>query len=274
MQRLSSAISEQRKTTDDDVYSLQEESSERGSARWFYLLSLALVAALVAIWFWQSRMPNFGDVVQGPAGVYQFTDPSGATLHATLDRFAIDRTEVTNRQYAVCYAAGVCPYPASIDAPDRDNYYLDEQFAEHPVVNIPWAAADAFCQWRKMRLPSIAEFEVAARYAPLTNRYYRFPWGDIFSSAYLVSAETFAGTAAVGSRSPQGDSPLGVSDLAGNVSEWTLTTPAEAPQLAYIKGGSWRDAYGGDSTLVPATSQTIPKTDSAAWLGFRCFAPL
>jgi formylglycine-generating enzyme required for sulfatase activity len=237
-------------------------------------MALALAAALVALWFWQTRTPDFGDVVEVPAGVYQFTDPSGATLEASLAGFAIDRTEVTNRDYAACYAAGACPYPASIDAADRESYFLDAQFATYPVVNIAWDAANAYCQWREMRLPSIAEFEVAARYAPLTDRYYRFPWGDIFSSAFLVSAETFDRAAAAASRSPQGDSPLGVADLAGNVSEWTVTSPAEAPQLAYIKGGSWRDGYSTESTLLPAVSQTYPKTDSAPWLGFRCIAPL
>jgi len=274
LQRLAAALSAEQGSQGDDAYSLLEESSERRSARWFYLLALILAAALVALWFWQTRTPNFGDVVQIPGGLHQFTDPSGATLNAELSPFVIDRTEVTNRHYAVCYAAGECPYPASIDAPGRPSYFLDEQFTEYPVVNIPWEAANAFCQWRGMRLPSIAEYEVAARHAPLTNRSYRFPWGDIFSSAYVVSAETFDATAPVASRSPQGDSPLGVADLSGNVSEWTLTSPAAAPQLVYIKGGSWRDAYGPESTLLPATSQTFPKADSAEWLGFRCVAPL
>lgn len=273
LQRLSAALSSERSESSGDAYALLEESSERRSARWFYLLALLLAAALVAIWFWQTRTPNFGDVVEISGGIHQFTDPGGATLTAELSSFVIDRTEVTNRQYAACYAAGECPYPNSIDAPGRPSYYLDEQFASYPAVNISWEAANAFCQWRGMRLPSIAEFEVAARHAPLTNRSYRFPWGDIFSSAYVVSADGSDGTATVGSRSPQGDSPLGVADLVGNVSEWTVTSPAAAPQLVYIKGGSWRDAYSEDSTLLPANSQTYPKTDSSAWLGFRCVAP-
>lgn len=272
LQHLAQAVAEQRRAQSDDAYALQEESSARRASSWFYLTVLGLVAVLAGIWYWQTRAPDYGDVVAVPAGVYQVTDVTGATVSATVDAFAIDRTEVTNREYAACHAAGACPFVAAPDAPDRPNYHLDERFADYPVVNMTWEAANAFCAWRSMRLPSVVEFEIAARYAPLTDRYYRYPWGDLFSSAFVISSETAEGSAQVGSRSPQGDSPLGIADLSGNVSEWSVTSPYDAPQLAYIKGGSWRDASGALSLLNPANVQTFAKNDSAAWLGFRCAA--
>lgn len=270
LQRLAEAIAVEQQSETGDAYSLLEESSVHRSARWFYWMVLALVALMLAIWYWQTRTPEYGDVIHVDAGMHRTTDAAGIVADTALSAFVIDRTEVTNRRYAACYAAGACPYPASLDVPGHRDYFLDEQFADHPVVNLDWAAADAFCRWRKMRLPTAAEFEVAARYAPLTNRYYRYPWGDLFSSAFVISGESHDAPARIGSRSPQGDSPLGGADLVGNVSEWTATSPIDAPQLAFIKGGSWRDRVATDSPLNPAIVQPLPKGETTPWLGFRC----
>jgi len=240
------------------------------SRRWvLWLVALGIVLALAAWAVLQPRTPDFGDVVTVPASLHTVTDAAGASAMQALDGYVIERTEVTNAAYRACYAAGVCPFPVRRAAAERDDYFLDDNYANYPVVNVAWVAADTYCAWRSMRLPTAAEFEVAARFAPLTNRYYRYPWGDGYASAFVVDSANFAATAEVGARSPHGDSPIGVADLAGNVAEWTSTLVADAPQMALVKGGSYREQEG---RLQPALSVPMLKTAAEEWLGFRCAA--
>ena len=179
-------------------FSLVDEETS-GRHGWLWLSAAALLAATLAIvWFVTTRTPDFGDVVAVPAGSYVVTDSYGAATTAVLAAYQIDRTEVTNQQYGACYGAGQCPYPSDRSAPGRDDYFLDSAFANYPVASVTWDAATTYCAWRSMRLPSAAEFEVAARFAPLTDRMYQYPWGDLFSSAYVVGADDNEGTAEVG----------------------------------------------------------------------------
>jgi hypothetical protein len=106
----------------------------------------------------------------------------------------------------------------------------------HPVVNITWRDAMAFCQWlhgkyrdelpagMSLTLPSEAEWEKAAR-GEFGKEY---PWGDRFDKALCNTWEGGKhGTTPVGAYSPEGDSPYGAVDMAGNVQ--TLPLP----------GGGW-----------------------------------
>jgi formylglycine-generating enzyme required for sulfatase activity len=129
---------------------------------------------------------------------------------------------------------------------------------------VPFASAQAFCLWAGKRLPSAAEWEAAARYAPFTQRYYPYPWGEAYEADYAVGAETADDTLAVGSRSPAGDSPAGAADMAGNVAEWTATASGND---AVVKGGAYRD---GAEELRATAAQFVPGARAEPWLGFRC----
>lgn len=92
-------------------------------------------------------------------------------------------------------------------------------FDQHPVNEVTWHGARAFCAWRGARLPTEAEWEAAAR--GQEGRIY--PWGsEPPTPERAVYARRSNETEPVGSR-PAGRTPEGVDDLAGNVAEWTST---------------------------------------------------
>ncbi len=95
---------------------------------------------------------------------------------------------------------------------------------DHPVVNVTWHDAVAYCKWlagvtgKAYRLPSEAEWEKAAR--GTDGRIY--PWGDEWHRMRCnASGGKRGGTTRVGNYSPLGDSPYGCADMVGNVCEWT-----------------------------------------------------
>ena len=109
----------------------------------------------------------------------------------------------------------------------KDSY---EKKLDHPVVQVSWDDVQVFCKWLNdlhqsglpqgysFRPPTEAEWEKAAR-GEYGNEW---PWGNDFDASKCNSSEGKAGgTTPVGAYSPQGDSPYGAVDMAGNVWEWT-----------------------------------------------------
>lgn len=150
-----------------------------------------------------------------------------------LDAYYIDKTEVTNAEFAECVAAGACVTPKNIGAMNREFYYGNPEYADYPVTGKYWSEANDYCTWVGKRLPTEAEWEKAAR-GPTPRTY---PWGDSEPncdlsnlaapnrqySACLGDFNAYGNpegtTNAVGSY-PEGASPYGVLDMAGNVREW------------------------------------------------------
>ncbi|MEW5722770.1 MAG: SUMF1/EgtB/PvdO family nonheme iron enzyme [Thermodesulfobacteriota bacterium] len=135
------------------------------------------------------------------------------------------------------------------------------QGPDHPVTCLGLADAEAFLAWLNRndpakppgwvyRLPTEAEWEYAARGAD--GR--RYPWGDRWDPVRCNFQDTenrdgFDYTAPVGAHSPAGDSPFGVADLAGNVSEMT----ADRFSLLFYFQGATTNPYAA----VPATARVF-----------------
>jgi formylglycine-generating enzyme required for sulfatase activity len=161
-------------------------------------------------------------------------------LHAVyLDEYAMDKYEVTNREYAACVAKGICNPPRRFSSGTRDHYYDDPQYELFPVLYVSRTDAITYCASQGKRLPTEAEWEKAARGAIDTRLW---PWGAAFvecsrldviekTSCTLKKRDMIR----VGSL-PRGASPYGVMDMAGNAFEWvsdkySIFYYAESPYL-------------------------------------------
>ncbi len=195
-----------------------------------------------------------------------------------LDAFWIHQTEVTNRQYATCVAAGVCEVPFRTTG--QPYWYASTGHALDPVVGVSWEQAVVYCEWIEGRLPTEAEWEKAARGTDGDP----YPWGDEEPACDLlnfsdcqeinqpVRVRTFF----------EGASPFLLADTAGNVSEWVqdwydedyyATSPSSNP--AGPVSGTRRVVRGSnyDSPLeeleIVLRDNALP-SDHQADTGFRC----
>jgi eukaryotic-like serine/threonine-protein kinase len=197
-----------------------------------------------------------------------------------LDAFWIDRTEITNAQYASCVAEGHCTLPGNTISSRHSSYYGDVQYADYPVVYVNWNQSQAYCAWAGRRLSSEAEWEKAAR--GTDGRLY--PWGNAAPDQNRLNYNSNKGdTTAVGSYI-FGASPYGALNMAGNVWEWVndwysstyyQNSPARNPlgpdsgTDRGLRGGSWNN-----SDRYIRTAQRYSNIP-AYWyydVGFRCAA--
>ncbi len=167
--------------------------------------------------------------------------------------FAIDRGEVTVQRWLACAAAGACEaQPADLEL-------------GLPVAGVSAARAEAFCRFAGGRLPTSAEW----RFAASGREGRRFPWGSTGLVCRRASFGLLTGPCSregmgpdlAGAR-PDGATPEGVLDLAGNLAEWTRD-----PDGRYrVRGGSFRSRVAAE--LITAAVEVPPP--GAAHVGFRC----
>ena len=193
------------------------------------------------------------DLVEIPGGTFQMGRNDGPPQEqpqhpATVGKFLMDRTEVTNIEYSEFVTA------MNYEAPSHwvKGKPLPGQ-EQWPVVNVSPQDAEAFAAWRSKRdgvtyrLPTEEEWEFAARNGGAFKLY---PWGDRWEPNRAVVRE--ATPRAVGTY-PGGKNRWGVVDLVGNVWEWTSSKASVYLNKVEIPQGNrdWVVARGGSYASDP-----------------------
>ena len=207
-----------------------------------------------------------------------------------LDGYWIDKYEVSAGKFA--------KFLNTVD--NVKGYYLDNKFGtlfydgryhprpsleNHPINNVSWLAADAYCKWKGKRLPTEAEWEKAARgelgqvypwgnSAPSENRARYFKtWTDKEKHKVMLPVQSLI----------EGQSPYGLHNMAGNVKEWVddwYDREYYKEQSEYanprgpiggefkgVRGGSWRDLKGFIYSSFRNNGNPQSRMDD---YGFRC----
>jgi formylglycine-generating enzyme required for sulfatase activity len=254
-----------------------------------------------------------------PAGVFEMGSEDGyedeKPVHTVyLDAFWIDQTEITNEMFQTFirdtgYVTDAESYGSSyvylnnewIEISGADWKHPEgstsnlENLEDHPVVQVSWNDAMAYCEWAKRILPTEAQWEKAAKGTVAST----YPWGNEFNCkngnfddesvldeyvvAGLAGCDGYHTTAPV--REYEGGvSPYEVYDMAGNVREWVMdwyddkfygemsaaeNNPQNSEESDYktIRGGSWFDIEEGVRSTV--RSYNAPYIADYI-MGFRC----
>jgi formylglycine-generating enzyme required for sulfatase activity len=216
----------------------------------------------------------------------------------SVSSFWIDKVEVTNAMYQLCVQGSACKAPREDKSASHASYYSSKDFADFPVIYVNWQDAANYCQWAGRRLPTEAEWELAARGAGDPRR---FPWGDQSPDETLANFDLQTrDTISVGSL-PKGASPYGALDMAGNVWEWVsdyfsadyynqsadLQDPTGSKGkdggVKSLRGGSWADVFkelrvsnrgfAKSPDLTADSKSEAYQGESNDRIGFRCAAP-
>ena len=154
----------------------------------------------------------------------------------------------------------------------------------HPVCHVSWYEAEAYSRWAGKRLPTEAEWEVAASWDPAAHRARRFPWGERPPTAADANVDQLRfGTAPIGSYAGN-LSPLGCSGMIGDVWEWTSSELTAYPgfeafpypeysavffgvEYKVLRGGSWATRPGAIRNTFRNWDYPIRRQ---IFSGFRC----
>jgi serine/threonine-protein kinase len=191
-----------------------------------------------------------------PAGEFLF-GPDREKVQT--EAYYIDQFPVTNAEYK--------KFADETGHTEPDHWrrgVIPEGKEDHPVVHVRWESAAAYAEWAGKRLPTEIEWEKAAR--GTDGR--QWPWGNTFDKNKCNSGESNTMTTSpVGKYSPQGNSPYGVADMAGNVFEWIggKYSPIRMP----LRGGNWLD--GAEQARTHARRMHTPHRRND-FIGFRCVA--
>jgi ergothioneine biosynthesis protein EgtB len=160
-----------------------------------------------------------------------------------------------------------------------------------PVIHVNWYEAEAYCRWAERRLPTEAEWEMAASCESaddarvVASRERKYPWGAEPPSTERANLDWREGGCVPVNAAPAGDSAFGVRQMIGNVWEWTATDFGPYPGFAagpykeysapwfgdhkVLRGGCWATR----SRLIRNKYRNFYKPDRRdVWAGFRTCA--
>jgi formylglycine-generating enzyme len=254
--------------------------------------------------------PNHHRLVVVPAGSYSVGSreaPRNPVRTVKLESYAIAAMETTNAQFAVFVAATSYRTDAEklgtgkVAVEGMEDWKWDqvegahwrrpmgnrgpswEEIRDHPVTQISGADAEAYCQWAGGRLPTLDEWEVAARAGAATL----YPWGMDYDpkKANTWDGRThfknkrqdgFVYTAPVGSYAANA---WGLHDVIGNVFEYCAglppdARPGEERRLIAGRGGSWWCSFGTCHFFNLVDIGRMDRRGSLSNQGFRIVLPV
>ncbi|RLB64928.1 MAG: hypothetical protein DRI90_03385 [Deltaproteobacteria bacterium] len=177
---------------------------------------------------------------------------------AEVPSFAIDSHEVTEGDFAACADRGHCPRLPDSGEPGRAR------------ANVSAGEAETYCRAQGGSLPTRDQLAFAA--LGVSGR--RYPWGETGAVCRRAAFGLAKGPCATGAQGPElagshpeGATPNGVQDLAGNVAEWTAPTDGRSS----VRGGGWADGSAAD---LRSWSFVMMRVDERSpTVGFRCAYP-
>ncbi|MBI4676385.1 MAG: SUMF1/EgtB/PvdO family nonheme iron enzyme [Elusimicrobia bacterium] len=204
-----------------------------------------------------------------PGGSFMMGSDSGPPEERPAHRvsvgfFEMAKTEVTNKQYRACVAAGACT-PAGSQSRCKSASSVDDQ----PVVCVDWNQAASFAMWVGGRLPSETEWEYAARSA---GEDWRYPWGNEVPTCDRAAMNNDSRGCGRNETWPvcsktAGNTQQGLCDMVGNVWEWTQDWYHDSYEGAPTDGSLWESpesparvcrsgSWDGDATRMRATTRS------------------
>lgn len=133
--------------------------------------------------------------------------------------------------------------------------------SNHPVTHVSWQEAKEFCDYYGYELPTKEQWYLAA--AGKEKRTY--PWGNDFNSAYCNTCESGINDTTPVTFYPNGTTPEGVFDMAGNVWEWTASEHENGGFV--VRGGSWVSVSWNARSIDRRKAKATRRVN---YLGFRC----
>jgi len=171
----------------------------------------------------------------------------GETKAVKVKAFQIDKHEVTFAQFNSF----------------NKEFTIPDGMENHPVTEVTFFDAEEYCKHVGKRLPTGAEWELAAGGAD--GRLY--PWGNEFDSKKANTLENGQNRTAPVTAYANGASPSGALNMSGNVWEWVDQFESSEKQYRLVMGGSFFDK--SDHCTIKSSLKSIPD-DSHTYIGFRC----
>ncbi|MCK5056179.1 MAG: formylglycine-generating enzyme family protein [Candidatus Aminicenantes bacterium] len=275
----------------------KEKEKKRKKFPWLIAIGAVIVIGIAAVLLLTSKsksQPGEPEItwVHIPAGEFLMGDnfAEGAAdelpVHSVyLDEYYISKYEITFNQYSIfCGQTGESTAIHPITRSDNPYKYAED----YPTTSVSWDDARAFCTWlsektgENIQLPTEAQWEKAARGVEQI----RYPWGNEPPNCSLASysgcggSVNQIGTAHRVGHCPDGVSPYGVFDMAGNVSEWCRDWYHSSYYSVSVKknplgppSGSYHVVRGGSILSNPfqlrSTYRGFKDSRSTFGIGFR-----